>query len=394
MPTPTLFFTLVIAIGLLQFAACFNSADVPEDTKNRTRVTLPIPISSSARSQDDDDSDEETAGLFAFQTTDFDPEKIKRVVIQLHGQGRDAWLYFDQTTEALYNATRTNTASTSKSKKRTKLKRYETLIFAPWFLNEDDEGAYTDLDAGSSTAGPLVWPGSEWANGGDSILPSGASDNVSSFEAIDGAIRHFADRDTFPKMETIIVAGHSMGAQMAQRYALLGAVPSGRLPVHFVVANPGSFAYLTPSRPNSVENCSETYDQWKYGLGVYEQRYLSDFVRESLDQQNDVTDVRKRYSEQRLVHYLFGTADHGKGDTRCEAVTQGLTHLERGRNYMRHLADVVNDESIAAVTANIHTVDYIKNVSHDGLGMFMSKAGIERLFYTNVLGEEEPQGVG
>lgn len=77
-----------------------------------------------------------------------------------------------------------------------------------------------------------------------------------------------------------------------------------------------------------------------------------------------------------------------KADTRCEALAQGTTHLGRGRNFIQHLTEM--DGGFPAA----HTVNYIPNVSHDGLGMFQSKAGLERLFYINLNGTESPTAVG
>ena len=41
-----------------------------------------------------------------------------------------------------------------------------------------------------------------------------------------------------------------------------------------------------------------------------------------------------------------------------------------------------------------HSVNYVEGVSHDGLGMFQSKAGLERLFFINLNGTESPTAVG
>lgn len=168
----------------------------------------------------------------------------------------------------------------------------------------------------------LEWLSGEWAEGGDTTRPSPAVSGkrvLSSFEAMDSIVADLANKTKYPKMETIIISGHSMGGQIVQRYALIGAVPARSTPVHFVVANPATFAYLTDERPYSVADCPSTYDTWKYGLGIFGLRYLGAFVRESLDSKSDITDIRVRYVRDRVVHYLFGTADHGAGDVRCEA---------------------------------------------------------------------------
>lgn len=128
------------------------------------------------------------------------------------------------------------------------------------------------LQAATPNNRTLQWHGSQWAYGADTRSPSTFLDasgvshpapGVSSFEAVDAAVAHYANKTRFPNIESIVVAGHSLGAQMVQRYALIGAVPSRDVPVHFVIANPSSYAYLDSVRPNSTANCASTYDAWK-----------------------------------------------------------------------------------------------------------------------------------
>lgn len=330
--------------------------------------------------------------LYNYISTGYNATKVQRAVIMLHGLGRDAWSYFDQTHTALLNATSRRERGTSKAR----LRADEVVIMAPIFLNEQDPGCYPVDDNKNPTSNTLVWSGSDWAEGADSIYPSTINDTngqpfeppgVSSFEALDAAVAWFSNKTVFPNINTIIVAGHSLGAQMVQRYALIGAVPSGTVPVHFVVANPGSYAYLTEWRPRSYDKCADTFNNWKFGLNAYSQSYLSDFIADSLDSTNDVESVVQRY-RRRIVSYLFGLADHGKGDTRCEALAQGTTHLGRGRNFIRHLTEMEGGFPSA------HSVNYIPNVSHDGLGMFQSQPGLERLFFINLNGTESPTAVG
>lgn len=218
--------------------------------------------------------------LYNYITTGYNATKVQRAVIMLHGLGRDAWSYFDQTHTALLNATLRRERQTRKAR----LRSDEVVIMAPIFLNEKDPGSYPVDDNKQPNSNTLVWRGSNWAEGADSIYPATIMDSnntafeppgVSSFEALDAAVAWFSNKNVFPNINTIIVAGHSLGAQMVQRYALIGAVPSGTVPVHFVVANPGSYAYLTDWRPRSYERCADTFNNWKFGLNAYSQSCLS-----------------------------------------------------------------------------------------------------------------------
>ncbi|EPQ29027.1 uncharacterized protein PFL1_03317 [Pseudozyma flocculosa PF-1] len=333
-----------------------------------------------------------TFQLYNYITPDYDPSRVRRAVIALHGLGRDAWGYFDQTNEALHNAT----SRRDRKSKRPRLARDEVVIMAPLFMNDEDQGGFPVDEQGNPTTSALVWPKNKWAEGADTILPATIYDEdgdevsapgISSFEALDEVIRYFSNQSVFPRLNTIIIAGHSLGAQMVQRYALIGSVPSGETPVHFVVANPGSFAYLSDWRPRNYAGCPETFNAWKFGLGSYGQRYLSDFISQSLDTSNDIESVVARY-RRRVVSYLFGLADDGLGDTGCEARAQGLNHLSRGRNFVKHLSGM--DDGFP----DTHSVEYIRGVAHDALGMFTSRAGLERLFYINLDGTELPTAVG
>ena len=51
--------------------------------------------------------------------------------------------------------------------------------------------------------------------GGNNQYPTNISD-VSSFDALDAAIAYFADKNKFPMIEHIVLAGHSAGAQGEQ----------------------------------------------------------------------------------------------------------------------------------------------------------------------------------
>ena len=394
----TLLLLLAIASSLCSTAQAWDW--LPATDNNRTLVTdFPVkatpPSSSSGRrlthAQLESLNNTEFQ-LYHYISTGYNATKVQRAVIMLHGLGRDAWAYFDLTRASLVNATSRRERGSHKQR----LRFDEVVIMAPVFMNLEDPGCFPVDQDGSPTSNALVWNTKDWAQGADSVYPDVIYDaegqpfqppGVSSYEALDAAVAWFSNKAVFPNLNTIIVAGHSLGAQMVQRYALIGAVPSATVPVHFVVANPGSYAYLSDWRPRSYDDCPDTFNSWKFGLDGYSQSYLSDFIADSLDTSNDVESVVQRY-RRRIVSYLFGLADHGKGDTSCEALAQGTTHLGRGRNFVKHLSQLPGGFPAA------HSVNYVPNVAHDGLGMFQSKAGLERLFFINLNGTEAPTAVG
>lgn len=179
----------------------------------------------------------------------------------------------------------------------------------------------------------------------------------------------------------------------------------------------------------------------------YDQRYLGEFVKESLRDNNDIGSIVLRYGE-RIIHYLYGTDDHGVGSDSCLAMIQGVDHISRGLNFIRHLTELKSFESlkndadaddgdfnlsnstneaieqnqtskaksnapdnlskIPAYMRNMvssigpgngnfpssQTVDYVPGVQHNPRDMFLSKQGLQRLFFINLDGEEIPKAVG
>ncbi|CDW98083.1 hypothetical protein [Sporisorium scitamineum] len=369
----------------MSFSSIAHAWDwLPASDNNRTLVT-DFPVKATPPSSDSgakltapqlESLDNTAFYLYNYISTGYNATKVQRAVIMLHGLGRDAWAYFDLTRESLLNAT----SRTERSSHRPRLRFDEVVIMAPVFMNLEDPGCYPVDEQKNPTSNALVWNSSSWAQGADSVYPNSSYDadgqpfqppGVSSYEALDAAVAWFSNKTIFPNINTIIVAGHSLGAQMVQRYALIGAVPSATVPVHFVVANPGSYAYLSDWRPRSYDNCTDTFNNWKFGLNAYSQSYLSDFIADSLDTTNEVESVVQRY-RRRIVSYLYGLDDHGKGDTGCEALAQGTTHLGRGSNFIKHLSGLEGGFPAA------HSVNYVAGVAHDGLGMFsMDESAVE-----------------
>lgn len=78
---------------------------------------------------------------------------------------------------------------------------------------------------------------------------------VSSFAALDALLAHFAGCSLYPVLSTVVVIGHSAGAQLLQRYAVTGregdALVQAGIAVRYVIANPSSYLYFEDERPDS-----------------------------------------------------------------------------------------------------------------------------------------------
>lgn len=178
-----------------------------------------------------------------------------------------------------------------------------TLIVVPAFQTPKD-GPDDDL---------ARWKRTDWSSGGPAIAPEG----LSSFEVMDQLLTMLADKQRFPRMARITVAGHSAGGQFAQRYAAVGRAPTWLTGValDYVVANPSSYLELDPTRPRlaepaggpyfvptSVDECPG-YDRYKYGLNSPPPYFAT----------TSPSDIVAHYLSQRVT-YLAGENDREHGE--------------------------------------------------------------------------------
>jgi len=233
-----------------------------------------------------------------------------------------------------------------------------TIVITPQFLNAGDVRKH------HLPAQTIRWTGNKWSGGDDSISPV----KVSTFAVLDAIVERLADRSRFPAMREIVVAGHSAGGQLAQRYAIAARSPEvvARAGVHmrFIVANPSSYLYFDATRPLSVAGCAG-FNDWRYGF-INHPRFVSDSPA-----------VYERRYAKRDVTYLLGGADtdpHEESiDTSCEAEVQGPFRLARGENYFKYVG-ARHPEGTA------QTLAIVPGVGHDHDGMFLSKCGLAVLF--------------
>ena len=287
---------------------------------------------------------------------------IKRAVIVVHGRLRDADKYFDL-------ATRAANASNASS---------DTVIIAPQFLSTADAARH-NLEPVFARWNMEAWLGGENAKG---PFP------LSSFEVIDAIVAKLADRSHFPNLERIVIAAHSGGAQIIQRYAVVGradqvlakaglqpyadgmeasTAKSTAMRVRYVVANPSSYLYFDATRPRPNDRCAEV-DRWRYGANE-PVAYV----------QGDMKGIEQRYLTRRVI-YMLGGADvdpnHSALDKTCMAEAQGLNRLERGNAYFAHVTKRAKTQNITLR----HTRIEVPSIGHDADLMFNSVCGKAALF--------------
>ncbi|MDP9711792.1 UNVERIFIED_ORG: pimeloyl-ACP methyl ester carboxylesterase [Pseudomonas fluorescens] len=273
------------------------------------------------------------------------PAKIERVLIVIHGRLRNAETYRKSGEVAAELAGQTA----------------NTLVIAPQFLNESDVSLY------SLPASVLRWQGNEWMGGGLSTGPN----PLSSYAALDEIVGRLSDRKQFPDVKQIVIFGHSGGAQVVQRYALLAqeqpALKTEGIRLRYVVANPSSYAYFNEQRPVAFDHAKcPGFNRWKYGL-VDPPIYAGGQTPAQLE---------GRYVKREVI-YLLGQQDtdpqHPALDKSCAAKAQGAYRLERGKLFFGYLLrrhpEGVNQRLIE-----------VPGVGHNGDGMLTSPEGQKALF--------------
>ncbi|MDH1523691.1 MULTISPECIES: hypothetical protein [Achromobacter] len=282
---------------------------------------------------------------------------IKQVLIVIHGVKRDADQYFE-TAAALVAAD--------------PARARDTLVLAPRFSGSIDSGF----------AGMAAWRKASWEDGQESVQAAGRPAPVASFQVLDDLLRSLNDRKRLPSLTGLVLAGHSAGAQLVHRYAVLnnldGALRRDGLTLRYVIANPSSYLYLTNERPRAdgkgyapyERGICPTYNQYKYGTDK-----LPAYARET----DDAT-LFVRYAARDVV-YLLGGADnnpeHRLLDKACGAEAQGATRLARGTGYVQY-EHVLAARGGKPVTLR-HSAFEVGGVGHDGKRMFGSICGVRAL---------------
>ncbi len=274
--------------------------------------------------------------------------RITRAVIVLHGRLRNADVYYRsaQTAQAAAGAA-----------------GQTAIMIAPQFL------AGIDVEAHKLPPDTLRWSLEGWEGGDPAQGPTPAS----SFDALDAILAKLADRNLFPHLTEVVVAGHSGGGQVVQRYAIAAkgdaALTAAGIGVRYVVANPSSYAYFDDRRPvPAISATCAGFNDWKYGMDA-RPAYLAAPAIAALE---------KAYVARRVI-YLLGTQDtnpdHPALDKSCMAEAQGPYRYVRGHAYIAMMQ--ARDGG-----APNHTVWDVPGVGHDGDKMLTSPCGLAALFDT------------
>lgn len=294
--------------------------------------------------------------VYANHPLNGDLRRIREVVFVQHGLQRNGDDYYDAGA-ALLKASGRNPD--------------EVLLIAPNFPGTPD-GA-------KGFANMPHWSVQGWIGGEDAV--SGASGDLSSLQVLDDLVAFVTDKSRLPGVKEVVVAGHSGGAQIVHRYAVLNNVDerirATGVNLRYVVANPSSYLYFTPVRPVAPDLkqfapydtrvCAD-YDKYRYGM--------QDMVPYAKGANGMA--LYERYTK-RQVTYMVGSEDndpnHRVLDKACGAEAEGPTRLQRARGYLRY-------ERLLAKPGQAisHQAFEVVGVGHDQARMFGSQCGANAVF--------------
>ena len=254
-----------------------------------------------------------------------------------------------------------------------------TLLIAPRFL------AQVDIDAHHPGADVLRWTTDSWSRGDNALNAA-----ISPFDALDLILAQLADQKIFSNLKSVVLAGHSAGGQLVQRYAAVGRggemlIKNG-VRLRYVVANPSSYVYfsaewpaeqrvLSPGRQGGSHSrfrgrIVRGYNRWKCGM-----EDLPDYAHGARAE-----DMEQRYVRRDVI-YLLGTADddpaHPELDISCAGEAEGPYRLFRGEAYFAYLAGKHPELRESGARQQLWLVP---GIGHDAKEMFHSACGEAALF--------------
>ena len=269
-------------------------------------------------------------------------DRIHRALIMVHGTNRNADHYFATAVAAAFLAGAID----------------DTVVIAPHIIACADKPDVNEV----------VWScgGDSWRSGGVAV----SHPDLSSFDLADQILRKLANKNTFPNMKAIVVAGHSAGGQFVTRYEMANRVHETLgVPVTYVVANPSSYGWPAATRPMPSADAepADAKDGWKsesvhttFSFGPYEAGACQNYNKWPLGLENRASgytvkmsdDALKKQLISRPTTYLLGQVDTlplGGFDSSCAAMAQGPTRRARGEAFFKYVNETLGAKHQAII---------------------------------------------
>lgn len=272
--------------------------------------------------------------IYRTRSLDARNENVRRALVMVHGTNRNADHYFSTATAAAFLAGALD----------------DSVVVSPRIASA--AGSCHDTLAPNEVSWSCT--GDSWRSGGNAV----SHPDLTSFDFIDEILRKLANKNVFPNMRAIVVAGHSAGGQVVARYQMANRVHETLgVPVTYVVANPSSYAWPDATRPMPVDDAApeaakgawQTEDvHTKFSYGPFDASACANYNRwpAGMAERNGgytakmSDDQLKKQLVSRPTTFLFGQVDTlplGGFDSSCPAMAQGATRRARGEAYVKYV---------------------------------------------------------
>ena len=316
------------------------SAGMPAQAQSTTTPTPPVREVSSKLLALDPSRGSGIYPVYASSDLQAGSAAGRLALVVVHGRLRNASDYFITGTElaATAGAKAPGGGSTA------------TIVVAPQFLDQ------VDVTAHNLTDRYLRWS-RDWEAG----MPAQGPSPASSYDVLDDLVDKLSGTAAFPELGRIVFIGHGGGAQMLARYAAVTKLRSSRT-VSFIIANSGTYLYLTTTRPVAVAVPCADVNTWKYGLRD-PPRYVG-----ALDE------IATTFAARDITLLLGGSDVKRSGvlDQSCAAEAQGRNRLERGQYFLEALT--------AGNLAPLLRHAIVRGVGHNEREMLFSREARHAIF--------------
>ncbi len=276
--------------------------------------------------------------IYRTRSLDTRNDNVRRALIMVHGTNRNADHYFSTAVAAAFLAGALDDA----------------VVISPRIASA--AGNCKDVLAANEVSWSCT--GDSWRSGGTAA----SHPDLTSFDFVDAILKKLANKNIFPNLRAIVVAGHSAGGQFVARYQMANRVHDTLgVPVTYVVANPSSYAWPDATRPQAMADAAPenakgawesekvhtsfsygpfnasacpAYDKWPTGL----ENRTSGYTLHIDDAQ------LKKQLVSRPTTFLFGQVDTlplGGFDSSCPAMAQGATRRARGEAYVKYINETM-----------------------------------------------------
>ena|SRR5581483_9476604 len=272
--------------------------------------------------------------IYRSRSLDARNENVRRALIMVHGTNRNADHYFSTAVAAAFLAGALD----------------DTVVISPRIASA--AGSCHDTLAANEVSYSCT--GDSWRSGGNAV----SNPDLTSFDFVDQILKKLANKQLFPNMKAIVVAGHSAGGQFVARYQMANRVHETLgVPVTYVVANPSSYAWPDATRPQMTADAATDAAKgaWEsekvhtnFSYGPFDASACANYDKWPAGLENRASGYTAKMTDDQLTKnlvsrpttFLFGQVDVlplGGFDSSCPAMAQGATRRARGEAYVKYI---------------------------------------------------------